>query len=127
MKYIFYTLLAFIIIGWMIGDNDKGSGPSTSNTPSAADISRYDDCQEAWKRNEDLGIVRLVGMVNTIPTFSIDRSIWASLDYRGREEIMDIFVCAVAGPGKTLTKAQVTDAGGLVLATLDWGKFEVVR
>lgn len=127
MKYLFYTVLALMLIGFIVDGSNNGSSSPTSSTPSSADISRYEECKAEWKKNEDLGLVRLVGMMNNIPTFSIDRSVWYSLDYARREKIMDIFACAVAGPGKTLAKAQVTDAGGLVLATLDWGTFEVVR
>jgi len=128
MKFLGFLVL-LIIIGAIFAGRDvtKPSGSNQSDIPTAVQVENYEICKSKWSEAESESIVSAMGIINSTPTFSIDRRVWNLMDYNTRSGMMDVFVCAVAGPGKSLSRAQVVDTGGLVLGKLDWGTFEVVR
>lgn len=86
-----------------------------------------DDCTARWLTAEEAGIVLGVATMNGMPTAGVDRDVWNSVDHNTRAGLMATFICAVAGPGKTLMEAQLIDGQGIKLATWKNGTFEVLR
>lgn len=85
----------------------------------ASDMCDQRDANEKWRKAETAGIILGMGMMNDIPTISIDESAWDGASLNTRTGLITTFECLVAGPGKALRSIQVVNRGGRLLATYD--------
>lgn len=78
--------------------------------------------QDAKRRLETAmakGVLLSTSMLNDTPTLHIERAIWTGLVLNTRAGMLATFDCAIAGPGKSLTKIVVVSETGRTLATWD--------
>jgi hypothetical protein len=73
---------------------------------AASSYAAETECQKKWLKAETAGLSYGVAMMGGVPTAVIDESTWNSVDYQTKAGWMETFICAIAGPGKTLAKAQ---------------------
>ena len=85
------------------------------------------ECEAKWLRAEKGGIVLGIATINGIPTFGVDRGTWDASPYNVRSGMMNIFICMMAGPGKTMRVARIIDGKGIKLAEWNMGTFEILR
>jgi hypothetical protein len=77
-----------------------------ANRTANAKVESETECQKKWLKAEAAGLSYGVAMMGGIPTAVVDESTWNSIDYQTKAGWMETFICTVAGPGKTLAKAQ---------------------
>lgn len=93
-------------------------GITFSATAMARDCDQ-DAATSKWESAEEQGIILGAGMVNDIPSFAVDESVWSQADLNTRTGMASTFDCLVAGPDNILAEAQVLNKGGKVLAVWD--------
>ena len=85
------------------------------------------DCEASWLRAEKGGIILGVATINGVPTFGVDRATWDASPYNVRSGMMNTFICVMAGPGKSLSVARISDGKGIKFAEWNMGRFEILR
>jgi hypothetical protein len=80
--------------------------------PFTVSAQEQEECTDRWLEAERNGIILGTAMMDGTPTFGVLRSVWDEVDYNVRAGMMETFICAMAGPGKTLTIAQIIDEKG---------------
>ncbi|MCE1008784.1 hypothetical protein [Pseudomonas monteilii] len=92
---------------------------STLSSIASAQDCDLEAVKAKWKKMEEENIIYGGGVVRKIPTFSIDERFWSQTSYSDRVNLVMMFDCLLAGPGKALTKARVVNRGGKTLAEWD--------
>lgn len=93
-------------------------GIAISTSALARDCDQ-DTASDKWEQAEEKKIVLGAGMVNDVPSFAVDETIWGQVDLSTRRGMVTTFECMVAGPDNILAKANVINKGGKVLAVWD--------
>jgi hypothetical protein len=73
-------------------------------TPAAAET--QEDCKARWLAAEKAGIVYGVGMLDGVPSASVDEITFNSVPFETKLGFAETLNCAVVGPDRTLAEIQ---------------------